>query len=233
MTFAASSFAEAAFSSQGISDVEIAVTGVSLSSALGTASVVAIANPNVNVTGVSASVTLGGSGVSAGGNAEVTVVGQALSTALGNEAVVVDSPNVVVSGFGLSTTLGNPTYFSSTNPQPAGEEISTALGTVTVEGVANINITLTGFGLSTTLNNSGITVTSDANPVLTPLTLMSMDLGDISVQLNGDVDVTGFGMTMALSDATAVYAWTEVDDSVTTTWTDVDDSATMTWLDAA
>jgi len=52
MTFAASSFAEAAFSSQGLSDVEIAVTGVSLSSALGTASVVAIANPNVNVTGV-------------------------------------------------------------------------------------------------------------------------------------------------------------------------------------
>jgi len=62
---------------------------------------------------------------------------------------------------------------------------------------------------------------------------MSMDLGDISVQLNGDVNVTGFGMTMALSNATAVYAWTEVDDSVTTTWTDVDDSATMTWLDAA
>ena len=56
---------------------------------------------------------------------------------------------------------------------------------------------------------------------------------DISVQLNGDVNVTGFGMTMALSNATAVYAWTEVDDSVTTTWTDVDDSATMTWLDAA
>ena len=140
MTFAASSFAEAAFSSQGISDVEIAVTGVSLNSALGTASVVAIANPNVNVTGVTTSITIGGSGVSAGGNAEVTVVGQTLSTALGNEAVVVDSPNVVVSGFGLSTTLGNPTYFSSTNPQPAGEEISTALGTVTVEGVQNINI---------------------------------------------------------------------------------------------
>ena len=192
-----------------------------------------IQNPNVSVTGVSASVTLGGSGVSAGGNAEVTVVGQALSTALGNEAVVVDSPNVVVSGFGLSTTLGNPTYLSSTNPQPVGEEMSTALGTITVEGVQNINITLTGFGLSTTLNNSGITVTSDANPVLTPLTLMSMDLGDISVQLNGDVNLTGLSMSMALSDATAVYAWTEVDDSVTTTWTEVDDSVTMDWKDAA
>ena len=233
MTFAASSFAEAPFSSQGISDVTIAVTGVSLTAALGTASVVAIANPNVNVTGVSASVTLGGSGVSAGGNAEITVVGQALGLTLGEEAVVVDSPNVVVSGFGLSTTLGNPTYFSSTNPQPAGEEISTALGTVTVAGVQNINVTLTGFGLSTTLNNSGITVTSDANPILTPLTLMSMDLGDISVQLNGDVNLTGLEMTMALSDATAVYAWTEVDDSVTTTWTDVDDSVTMDWKDAA
>jgi hypothetical protein len=62
---------------------------------------------------------------------------------------------------------------------------------------------------------------------------MSMDLGNISVQLNGDVAVTGFGMSVSLSDATAVYAWTEVDDSVTTTWTDVDDSATMTWRDAA
>ena len=111
--------------------------------------------------------------------------------------------------------------------------MSTALGTITVEGVQNINVTLTGFGLSTTLNNSGIGVVVNANPVLTPLTLVSVDLGTPSVQLNGDVSVTGFGLNLALSNASAVYAWTEVDDSVTTTWTDVDDSATMTWLDAA
>ena len=40
-------------------------------------------------------------------------------------------------------------------------------------------------------------------------------------------------MSLSLSDATAVYGWIEVDDSVTTTWTEVDDSATMTWRDAA
>ena len=52
MTFAASSFAESPFSSQGISDVQIAVTGLSLSLTLGTPSVNAIQNPNVSVTGV-------------------------------------------------------------------------------------------------------------------------------------------------------------------------------------
>ena len=31
----------------------------------------------------------------------------------------------------------------------------------------------------------------------------------------------------------AIYAYQEVDDSVTTTWTEVDDSVTMDWKDAA
>ena len=233
MTFAASSFAEAAFSSQGISDVEIAVTGVSLNAALGTASVVAIANPNVNVTGVSASVTLGGSGVSAGGNAEVTLAGLTLTSTLGEETIVVDSPNVSVTGHGLTITQGTATALSSTNPQPVGEDLQTALGTPTVVAVQNVNISVTGQALTSTLNNSGISVIVDANPVLSPLTLVSVDLGTPTVQLNGDVEVTGFGLSVSLSDATAIYAWTEVDDSVTTTWTEVDDSATMTWRDAA
>ena len=233
MSFAGASFAETPFASQGSLDVVIAVTGFGLTSTVGSVSVVAIANPNVNVTGVTASATIGGSGVSAGGDAEISVVGQAIGITLGEEAVVVDSPNIILTGFGLTTTLGTATALSSTNPQPVGEEISSTLGTVTVEGISNINVTLTGFGLSTTLNNSGVVVNTDTNVLLTPLTVISTELGNVTLQMNGDVNVTGFGMSLSLSNATAIYNWREVDDSETSTWTEVDDSATMTWQDAA
>ena len=98
MSFAGASFAETAFASQASIHANVAVTGVTLTSALGTESVTAIQNPNVSVTGVSASVTIGGSGVSAGGNAEITLAGLDLTSALGEESIVVDSPNVNVTG---------------------------------------------------------------------------------------------------------------------------------------
>ncbi len=233
MSFAGASFAETAFASQATIDANVAVSGLPLTAVVGTASVTAIANPNVSVTGVSTSVTIGGSGVSAGGNAEVTLAGLTLTSTLGEETIVVDSPNVSVTGQGLTITQGTATALSSTNPQPVGEDLQTALGTPTVVAVQNVNISVTGQALTSTLNNSGISVVVDANPVLSPLTLVSVDLGTPTVQLNGDVEVTGFGLSVSLSDATAIYAWTEVDDSVTTTWTEVDDSATMTWRDAA
>ena len=234
MSFAGASFAETPFASQGSLDVAIAVTGFGLTSTVGSVSVVAIANPNVSVTGVTASVTIGGSGVSAGGDAEISVVGQAIGITLGEEAVVVDSPNIILTGFGLTTTLGTATALSSTNPQPVGEEISSTLGTVTVEGVSNINVSVTGFGLNTTLNNSGIGITVSADAVISPLTLISTDLGNVSLQMNADVVIsTGLPMTLSLSDTTAIYAWRPVDDSVTTIWTPVDDNATMTWKKVA
>ena len=234
MSFAGASFAETPFASQGSLDVAIAVTGFGLTSTVGSVSVTAIANPNVSVTGVTASVTIGGSGVSAGGNAEISVVGQSIGLTLGEEAIVVDSPSISISGFGLTVTQGTATALSSTNPQPVGEDLQTALGTPSVVAVQNVNISVTGQAVATTLNNSGIVVNTSANPVLSPLTLISTDLGNVTLQMNADVVIsTGLSMTVSLSDATAVYAWTEVDDSVTTTWTEVDDSATMTWRDAA
>jgi len=234
MSFAGASFAETPFASQGSLDVAIAVTGFGLTSTVGTVSVVAIANPNVSVTGVTASVTIGGSGVSAGGDAEISVVGQAIGITLGEEAIVVDSPSIALTGFGLTTTLGTATALSSTNPQPVGEDLQTALGTPSVEAIQNVNISVTGQAVTTTLNNSGIGIIVSADAVVSPLTLISMDLGNVSLQMNADVVIsTGLPMTLSLSDTTAVYAWRPVDDSVTTTWTEVDDSATMTWKKVA
>ena len=234
MSFAGASFAETPFASQGSLDVAIAVTGFGLTSTVGTVSVVAIANPNVSVTGVTASVTIGGSGVSAGGDAEISVVGQAIGITLGEEAIVVDSPSIALTGFGLTTTLGTATALSSTNPQPVGEDLQTALGTPSVEAIQNVNISVTGQAVTTTLNNSGIEIIVSADAVVSPLTLISMDLGNVSLQMNADVVIsTGLPMTLSLSDTTAVYAWRPVDDSVTTIWTPVDDSATMTWKKVA
>jgi len=235
MSFAGASFAETAFASQASIHANVAVSGLPLTSVTGTASVTAIANPNVSVTGLPFSVTLGGSGVSAGGNAEVTLAGLPLNLEVGDESIVVDSPTINVTGQGLTITQGTATALSSTNPQPAGLPIQTTLNNsgVTVVAVQNVNISVTGQAITSTLNNSGVVVNTNANVLLTPLTLISTELGTPAVQLNGDVEVTGFGMSIPLSDATAIYAWTEVDDSVTTTWTEVDDSVTMTWRDAA
>lgn len=234
MSFAGASFAETPFASQGSLDVNIAVTGFGLTSTVGSVSVVAIANPNVSVTGVTASVTIGGSGVSAGGNAEISVVGQALGITLGEEAIVVDSPNINITGFGLTVTQGTATALSSTNPQPVGEDLQTALGTPSVLAVQNVNISVTGQAITSTLNNSGIGIIVSADVVVSPLTLISADLGAVTLEMNADVVIsTGLPMTLSLSDTTAIYAWRPVDDSVTTIWTPVDDSATMTWKKVA
>ena len=145
----------------------------------------------------------------------------------------VDSPNVSVTGHGLTITQGTATALSSTNPQPVGEDLQTALGTPTVVAVQNVNISVTGQALTSTLNNSGVVVNTNANVLLTPLTLISTELGNVTLQMNGDVNVTGLSMNIVSSTSSAVYTWTEVDDSETSTWTEVDDSATMTWHEAA
>ena len=220
MSFAGASFAETAFASQASIHANVAVSGLPLTSVTGTASITAIANPNVSVTGLPFSITSGGSGVSAGGNAEITLSGLPLNLDLGEESIVVDSPNINVTGQGLTLTQGTATALSSTNPQPAGLPIQTTLNNsgVTVVAVQNVNISVTGQPITTTLNNSGVVVNTNANVLLTPLTLISTGLGAPSIQLNGDVDVTGFGLSVSLADSTAVYAWTEVDDSATMTW---------------
>ena len=235
MSFAGASFAETAFASQASIHANVAVSGLPLTSVTGTASITAIQNPNVSVTGLPFSVTLGGSGVSAGGNAEITLSGLPLNLDLGEESIVVDSPNVNVTGQGLTLTQGTATALSSTNPQPAGLPIQTTLNNsgVTVVAVQNVNISVTGQPITTTLNNSGVVVNTNANVLLTPLTLISTALGNVTLQMNGDVSVTGFQMNIVSSTSSAVYTWTEVDDSETSTWTEVDDSATMTWNQAA
>ena len=234
MSFAGASFAETPFASQGSLDVNIAVTGFGLTSTVGTVSVVAIANPNVSVTGVTASVTIGGSGVEAGGNAEISVVGQGLNITLGEEAIVVDSPNINITGFGLVCTTGTATALSSTNPQPVGQYVQSTVGTPSVVAIQNVNISVTGQAVTATLNNSGIGIIVSADVVVSPLTLISMDLGAVTLEMNADVVIsTGIPMTLGLSDTTAIYAWRPVDDSVTTIWTPVDDSATMTWKKVA
>ena len=136
-----------------------------------------------------------------------------------------------------------------TNTNYDSEEISTALGTVSVAALTDIAVT--GQALTSALGTVSIATTSVAAVTGQAMTaalgasIISADasvlptgqavntaLGTVVPITNTIVEVTGQTMSLAQGNS-GVYAWQVVDDAATNTWTIVDDSATNTWRDAA
>tara|TARA_R110002167_G_scaffold110697_1_gene281638 strand:- start:198 stop:740 length:543 start_codon:yes stop_codon:yes gene_type:complete len=134
-------------------------------------------------------------------------------------AVVVASTNVMTSTTG--TAVGEVIAL------PSGQDLTLTQGEETVQVDASITAT-TNLVTSTT----GTVAASSTAVTIQTTNLISSTLGDVSLAIDVTPAVSTNLLTLSQGTA-AVYAWTDVDDSVTTIWTPVDDSVTMTWKEAA
>ena len=155
MTLGILAFAEGPLSSLGKQDAVAVVTGLALTSNLGTASAQAGAQPSVtgqSLTSAVGTVVLNTTSVA-------TPSGEALSTALGTPVInVIANPTVSVTGFGLTQTIG--TYGVTAGGQVAIDassepDLDLFLGDETVVATANTG-TLTGQSMSTALGTVSV-----------------------------------------------------------------------------
>ena len=224
MALGITAIAQSPISSLGSTSVNIAVSGIDISSNLGTPTI--LANANVNVTGVQLSSNI--SNVSVELNTPVNLSGQDLTFNIGNESVVTDV-DVTTTGQQLSTTIGSFAIQIDNNVDiiaGAEQELETDLGALTLTGTANVPVT--GVSTSALLGNAESSVSKDV-PV-TGLTPLGTNTGSVEIKLNTPVNITGFGMT--ISEATPlVTAWSNVDPDVNNTWTEVDTEVSNTWTE--
>ena len=143
------SFSESPISSLGKQDAVAVVTGLALTSTLGTAVAQAGAQPSVtgqSLTSAVGTVVLNTASVA-------TPSGEALSTALGTPVInVIANPTVSVTGFGLTQSIG--TFGVSAGGQvgidaSAEPDMDMFLGTPTVSATASLSVT--GQSVSTAL----------------------------------------------------------------------------------
>jgi hypothetical protein len=173
----------------------VAVTGESLTTAIGDESVTG--NATVSLTGESLSTTQGS--VQIGIGIDVLVTGEQLTTAIGDETVV-GSATVVLTGEALSTTIGPYSISADGNTTIVvgpEHELDTAIGTPVVSGSAVVSVT----GEDLTLSIGDENVTGDANVTLTGEAL-SVAQNSVTVTANADVSVTGESLNTAIGDET-------------------------------
>jgi hypothetical protein len=127
----------------------------------------------------------------------------------------------------ISTALGTVSVEALTTPVVTGQALTSTTGTVSV--VTTSVAAVTGQSMTTAL---GASIINASATVLPTGQTVNTALGTVVPVTNSIIEVTGQAMTLAQGDQ-AVYAWQVVPDSGTNTWTNVDDSATNTWRDAA
>jgi hypothetical protein len=139
MFFGVLTFAEDAFASVGRTDVTVAVTGVSATSALGNETVTASAL--VIETGVVGTTSLGNETVTA--DATFAVTGVAGTTSLGNETVSLPK-TVEVTGVSATSALGSETVTASATVSPTGVSATGQVGDEIVNTGVAVVVSVTG-----------------------------------------------------------------------------------------
>ena len=133
MFFGTTTFAEDSFSAQGSKSEVVALSGIALSTAVGTSTV--SAGATVSVTGIALSSAIGDATISIGANAPVT--GESLSTNIGT--VVIPNVGVAVTGQSMTTAIGPYSIVAggqTTIVVGAEALVETAIGTPVVSGSA-------------------------------------------------------------------------------------------------
>ena len=226
MLFGFNAFASSPFSGE-VDTTKIAVTGQSVSSAVGTVTIQSIPAA-IQVSGFGLSVTLGTFAVAAGGQIAVDASSEpAMDSALGSPTV---SGTALVQPTGVSTSTALGTVLTRIGVPVNGVEVSSALGTVTAGAVQNQTISVSGLSTSVTLGG-GYVVQANALKEVSGV-VVSSAVGTPVILTEVVALPSGVSISSNLGTVRPV-AWREVDDSATNTWTNVDDSATNNWLDAA
>ena len=202
---------------------------------------------NVAVTGIQ--LTSSVNGVTTQANADAFPTSQLLTTTVDSVVADVNTP-VDLLGEQLTINLGDETIKVDVAAELTGEGLTFTIGTYSISANGNTSI-ISGpeQELQTTVDS--VITTADANAFPTGIQLSS-NLGNADIDLNTPVDVTGQQLTTALGSVTAVpsvevnvtgqqltvsirepsiIAWSNVDPDVTNIWTEVNLGVTNNWAE--
>jgi len=165
MFFGKTTFAEDSFASQGINDVSVSLTGINLSTAIGTES--ALTNVTATPTGIAvsstqASVTVFLPDVTAtpsGQAIAIQNIGAYSVEAGGETSIIVGSENL------LNTSVGTSSIRTDVVNQPSGVALTSAIGTATAFPVTIA--TPTGISMSVNISTPGVIAWSPVTPNIT------------------------------------------------------------------
>ena len=209
-------------SSLGGTNVNVAVTGIELTTNLGVETVQA--NANVILTGIPLTSTV--DDVTVALNTPVDLTGEDLTINLGDESAITDVV-ASVTGEQLDWTIGTYSISADGNQSIiAGpeQELETDLGSLTLTGTANVPVT--GVSASITLGEEN--AFTDIDVAVTGQDIGTVEVNSVEIDLNTPVDLTGQQLTVALNNP-LITAWSNVDPNVTNTWTEVNTEDTNTW----
>ena len=214
--------------------VQVDLTGISLSSNLGTVD----AAPDAEVTGIGFNASLA-IGTVVIGEGNVGVTGEAMTASLGT-SIGFTSIEVDLTGIALSANLGSLAITGNANTDVTGEAIMAAEGIVdpspdaTVTGigfsgslavgtviVGEANVTVIGEGIAAGLGLGTLDAVTFAD--VTGIA-MSASVGSITAKGFANVTLTGFGLTMA-EGTNRTLIWNQVNTGTAPIWTEVDTAA--------
>src|SRR5210317_1228795 len=207
--------------------VEVPVTGINLTTNLGTAD----AGPDAMLQGIGATGSIGsveaynleGWGRYFWGQFEwgatgewesVELTGIALSANVGSLAVVADA-NTDVTGEAMTAEEGTVDPSPDAEVTGIGFSASLAVGTVVA---GNADVTVIGEGIAAGLGLGTIDLNT---PVDLTGIAMSANLGSVTIIAEGKVNLTGLGLTMA-EGTNRTLIWNQVNTGTAPTWTEVD-----------
>ena len=204
----------------GANEVDVSLTGQSLTSALNSVSI--SIGPNVSLTGEQLSTSLNSVSLSITGSVALTTN---LANLTLNSVDAFPITLVSVTAPGTPTTWGSSSWGSGSWGENIGLELSEGTATIDIISVANV----TGQLLSTSLNS--VTVTGTANLTLTGQQLTTA-LNSVVTKLDVSINVTGFSLTGATGQL-YVTAWAPVDPGQSINYTGVNTGQSVNWTEVA
>jgi hypothetical protein len=206
----------------GGTGVNVPVTGVAATSAIGTVSVAATTSINVPVTGVAATGAVGDVTVTTANAVNVDVIGVAATGAVGDVTVGI-SQQVAVTGVAATGEIGAVEVSGAEIVAVTGVAALVAAGDIIVTTNANVPV----IGVVTT----GAIGNATAGQVTTvPAVGVSATgaIGNVSVELNTNVLVVGVS---AFGRVGGVNVWSDINTNQTPDWQGINTNQTPDWQD--
>ena len=230
--------AQSPIASLGGTNASVAVSGIELTTAVGSVSITAIQNPTIQLTTNLLNTQTGAIQV----DPDVNLTGEQLTTVIGPYSIQADATTTIIAGSEkeLETSVGTLSITGDALVTPSGVSATSAVGqvdgvfTVLVSGNELNSVTgtigpITGTAtLSLTTNLLTIsdgTATAIIDVTVEPSGIpLASAMNSVTVELNTPVDLTGFAMDITQGNVGTV-AWSDVDPNVSNTWVDVDIAA--------
>ncbi len=220
MTIAASAFAETPFASQNL--VAISVSGVTLTSAVGSPSEIVGDSNFPHPLGLGMTVSLG----QETGHVIKIPTGTQITSAIGftpNDNLHINS-TTTLTGLSLTNTLGSVSILATIGVDVTGQAVTLSLGEETITGTAVA--TPSGLALTLTPGSPVATGTTFVSPATTAATLV---LGSPTVRINQTVLPTGIEITLEALPGSIFTGWHDVTTPTSSAWLNIDSGSGSTW----